>query len=263
MQFKAHLPALQLNSFIQTYLECHCNDEEGEYTLFPNGYSGIFFNFGNPGSLVVRQKIQTPRVSIYGQIDRHFIITHTPGFYSIGVLFKPSALWKLLGFDMTEFANMAYDGALINKDLIELHSRMEEAPCIAARIALLDQFFMKAFAAADLSFSVSDHALRVMELHRNIPMEDLAREVGVSQRYLEKQFSKAVGLSPKTYSLIQRFKRIEHELRAASTNRRDLAFSNSYYDQNHFIKDFKRFTGLTPSSYLLENFDMARSYLVR
>jgi AraC-like DNA-binding protein len=264
MQFNAYLPATQLSSFIHIYLEANANNGAGEYALFPNGFSGIFFNFGSPGTIILRERIQTPPVSIYGQIDRHFSITHPEHFYSIGVLFKPAALSKLLKIDMNEFANMAFDGTLINNELGVLHTRMVEATGINSKVALLDQFFVNSFEAAAPSVGIADHALRVMDLYRGIPMDDLAKEVGVSQRYLERQFGKAVGVSPKTYSLIQRFKRIEQELRdSSSASWSDLRFAHHFYDQNHFIKDFKRFTGRTPSTYLLENLDMARSYLVR
>lgn len=264
MQFKVYAPAKQLSSYIHTYLEGDCSDTAGEYTMFPNGFSGIFFNFGNTGTLIIKEKITTPAVSIYGQIDRYFTITHPPGFYSIGALFKPSALSKLLRLDMTELTNTALDGKLVNRSFKELHARMEETPDVNSKITLLNMFFTHAFSMAPSSTGVADHALRVMELYRNIPMENLAQEVGVSQRYLERQFNKAVGLSPKTFSLIQRFKRIENELRVSSSAYwADLRFANNYYDQNHFIKDFKRFTGLTPSVYLLENFETAKSYLVK
>ncbi|MEI9920937.1 MAG: helix-turn-helix domain-containing protein [Bacteroidota bacterium] len=264
MLFNPHQPARQLAEFIHLYLEGTCDGKPGEYALFPNGFSGIFFNFGKPGILSLKQQMRTPKVSIYGQIDRHFMISHDPGFTSIGVLFKPSALSKLLKLDMMEFANMAFDGELIVKELSELHARMEESADSGTKISLLDSFFTKAMLASDTTFGVADHALRLMELYRNIPMENLALKIGVSQRYLEKQFNKVIGLPPKTYSLIQRFKRIEHELRVSnSAYWADLEFANNYYDQNHFIKDFKRFTGRTPSNYLLEDLDMARSYLVR
>ena len=92
----------------------------------------------------------------------------------------------------------------------------------------------------------------------------MAKEIGVSQRHLEIQFKRSVGLSPKTYSLIQRFKRMEFALRESSTvHWQDMVFAYDYYDQNHFIKDFKRFTGQTPSGYLLNNFEMGRSYLLK
>ncbi len=263
MQFKVYPPAKQLASYIHAYMEADCSDQAGENTLFPNGYSGIFFNFGNTGEIIIKEKVQTPRVSIYGQIDRPFAVTNPQGFYALGVIFKPSALSKLFPFDMSELVNTTMDGQLVNKEFEELYSRLGESPDIAGKLMLMNRFFMTAFTRVAAPPTLADHALHVMELYRNIPMENLAREVGVSQRYLERKFTSAVGLSPKTFSLIQRFKRIEHELRMSQGSWADLKFANQYYDQNHFIKDFKRFTGHTPTMYLLENFEMAHSYLVR
>src|SRR3954470_23940667 len=74
--------------------------------------------------------------------------------------------------------------------------------------------------------------------------------------------AKRKGLSPKTYSLMMRFKKTEENLRRMPAVRwRDMPFAHGYHDQNHFIKDFKRFTGHTPSDYLMNSFEIGRTYL--
>src|SRR6187549_2471153 len=104
MKFQSYLPSPLLQPFIQCYLEADSmlNTESEEHTLFPNGFSGIFFNFGRPGKLMLKETYTTAPVSIYGQIDHHFKVMHTPGFYSLGVLLKPTTLSKLLRTDISE-----------------------------------------------------------------------------------------------------------------------------------------------------------------
>jgi methylphosphotriester-DNA--protein-cysteine methyltransferase len=88
--------------------------------------------------------------------------------------------------------------------------------------------------------------------------------MGASERHLEKQFKKHVGLSPKIYAMIVRFKTMEQLLISKPKLRwGKINFADQYYDQNHFIKEFKRFTGHTPSDYLLNSLEMGRSYLVK
>src|SRR5690349_5309989 len=98
MEFRIHQPSQNLQPFVQCYLEADSSTtlEKGEHTLFPNGLSGIFFNFGNMGKLIIKEEYKTPEVSVFGQIDRHFTVIHWPGFYSLGVLLKPSVLSRLL-----------------------------------------------------------------------------------------------------------------------------------------------------------------------
>lgn len=266
MVFNFHAPAKILSPHIQGYLEANSMHptQGGEHTLFPNGFSGIFFNFGKPGKLILKETYTTAAVSIYGQIDRHFTAIHAPGFYSLGVLLKPTSLSKLLRADMSEFTNKAFDGTLIRKDLQALHLRLEEATSLAAKIALLNEYFTKAFALIQPVSTLADATLLAMHKNPKTPIKQLAQELQVSERHVELQFKKYVGLTPKTYSLIIRFKQIEQQLNASTTPRwRQMDFAQDYYDQNHFIKDFKRFTGHTPSDYLLTNLELGRSYLLR
>jgi AraC-like DNA-binding protein len=249
---------------VQCYIEADSitNQETGEHTLFPNGLSGIFFNFGIMGKLIIKEEYKTPRVSVFGQIDRHFTVTHLPGFYSLGVLLKPSVLSRLLRVNMAEFTNKAFDGILIRKDFLPLYDALEEASGIHAKIEIIERFLRAAFSNVSRQHTIADDALHLIHQQKIVSMDHLAEQLRVSQRHLEIQFKRSVGLSPKTYFLIDRFKRMEQKLRTTrAIHWHDMFFATEYYDQNHFIKDFKRFTGLTPSQYLLENLTLGRSYL--
>jgi AraC-like DNA-binding protein len=232
----------------------------GQHTLFPNGYSGIFFNFGNRGKIIINEELKTPFVSVFGQIDRHFSIIHYPGFYSFGILFKPTILSWLLKIEMSSLTNKAFDAQLLSHHFKLLHKQMEEVSSIGEKIKLFEDYLIRELTNRDYTATLADHTLSL--IHQNESIQGIAKQLQVSQRYLEIQFKNAVGLSPKTYSLIVRFKRIEEQLKqTAAVSWRELPFAGEYHDQNHFIKEFKRFTGLTPSSYLLTNLDMGRSYL--
>lgn len=264
MEFKVHLPSPQLRPYIQCYLEGDGRKDTiiTENTLFPNGYSGIFFNFGNTGKITLRSNVDVPAVSVFGQIDRHFTVQHSPGFYTLGVLVKPAVLSKLLRINMGEFTNNAFDGALIRKDLSMLRIDLEESQSVVGKIILIERLIGKLISSTPQKVSMVDYALQLLQQPVSHPIQKIARRLQVSERHLENQFRIQVGLTPKTYSLLVRFKRIEQQLRKLSTVRwQDLSFADEYFDQNHFIKDFKRFTGLTPTSYLLNDFGMGRTYL--
>ncbi len=262
MHFSSFQPTPGLRALIQCYMIADARNsvEKGEYTMFPNGYSGVFFNFGNTGSIIVKEEHRTPAVSVFGQIDRHFTAVHWPGFYSIGVLVKPSALSALLKIDMSEITNRSVDGVLIDKAFKTLHDQLSETVGVAQQLALIERFFISRFSFRERG--LTEHAIDLLANHPGFGIEKISSELGVSQRHLEIKFKREVGLTPKTYSLIVRFKRMEENLRRMSAiHWRDMSFAHDYHDQNHFIKDFKRFTGHTPSDYLLNTFDVGRAYL--
>jgi len=266
MVFHVYPATPVLQPFIKGYLvaDSSLSKETRIHKLFPNGYSGVFFNFGNLGKLLIKEEHKTPKVSIFGQIDQYFDAIHLPGSYSIGVLFEPTVLYKILRINMSEFTNKACDGMTIKPELGFLYEQLEMAPLEITKIDLLNQYFTRALVPSCLYTTPVDHAVRLINENRTLSIQKLALKLGLSERYLEAQFKNELGLSPKKYSMIVRFKRIEQCLTSTENVKwGKMDFALEFYDQNHFIKNFKRFTGHTPSDYLMNNLEMGRSYMVK
>ncbi len=92
-----------------------------------------------------------------------------------------------------------------------------------------------------------------------VRVETLAATLGVSRQYLAAQFRDHVGLSPKLFARISRFRAARASaLTAATSDAADrhghdwatLALDNGYFDQSHLIRDFQDFTGATPDAHL-------------
>ena len=89
-----------------------------------------------------------------------------------------------------------------------------------------------------------------------ITIEQLAEETGYTARYIDKCFRTEVGLSPKQLAKIFRFQAAVQALNDRSDKTlTEVAAELGYYDQSHFVRDFKALSGLTPKKYclLLEN----------
>ena len=83
---------------------------------------------------------------------------------------------------------------------------------------------------------------------------ELADKMNINRRNMERRFTSAVGLSPKQLSRVARLQATVKMLDEKQYNSlTSLAYENGYYDQAHFIKDFKEFTGLSPKSFFSEN----------
>jgi AraC-like DNA-binding protein len=80
-------------------------------------------------------------------------------------------------------------------------------------------------------------------------MKELSSHLHISQDALEKRFRTITGSTPKQFSYIVRMNAIIRQTRIVSSFL-DVAIENGYYDQPHFNKDFKIFTGQTPSEFL-------------
>lgn len=84
----------------------------------------------------------------------------------------------------------------------------------------------------------------------SISMEQIADDTGYTMRYINKCFHNATGLSPKQFSKIVRFQTAVSALNEPlGRSLTEIADDLGYFDQAHFIRDFKQFTGLTPKKY--------------
>ena len=93
-----------------------------------------------------------------------------------------------------------------------------------------------------------------------VDLKELLSHNGVHERSLERYFKKHVGLSPKFYCRIVRF---AHILRLVGEEPRDwsaITHAAGFYDQSHFIRNFKEFTGKEPTAYGFNPDTMANFY---
>ena len=114
------------------------------------------------------------------------------------------------------------------------------------RVALVEHFLL-----GYLSVSGTDPliAAAVAWLEREIigqRMDELAKYIGLSQSALERRFRRIVGVSPKKYASLLRLRRAVR-LQASGVDLTTVAHTAGYFDQSHFIKDFRRATGSAPS----------------
>ena len=90
-------------------------------------------------------------------------------------------------------------------------------------------------------------------------IDTLARQSFLSTRQFERTFKKFAGFSPKLYTRIARFQSALQEYGQTHRTLSSIAYDCGYYDQSHFIKDFKEFTGLNPKDYFSAHLEFAKN----
>lgn len=159
------------------------------------------------------------------------------------VFFRPtSELWNLSISLETLWGSAA----------VELRDRLTEAAPGAPRFALLERFLLGHFDPNRRPNPVAERA--VLRLHRSHGLASigaLADECGLSRRRFIQIFRDQVGLTPKLYGRLRRFRRSIAAIQSVrEVNWADLAAASGYSDQPHLVHEFRAFTGLTPSLYL-------------
>lgn len=118
------------------------------------------------------------------------------------------------------------------------------------RVAIVSDFFERKLDGVSRELPVVHRAVHsVLDAKGSVNIVRLARDHALSTRQFERKFKEFAGLNPKLYSRIVRFQAAtQHKL----TGTRDLtgiAYACGYYDQSHFINDFRQFSGYSPKEY--------------
>ena len=167
--------------------------------------------------------------------------------WSVGVVLRPGAARALLGVpaDILAGAHWCLED-FWGAEAARLRERLLETCDADEQLGLLEQELLRRLRdARDLHPAV---ALGIARLRTAPEVGMVVRESGVSHRRFITLFREAVGLTPKAWSRVQRFRCALGEL-AANDRPAAVALAAEYFDQPHLNREFRRISGLTPAEY--------------
>ena len=192
-----------------------------------------------------------PNCFLAGQNTTHYDITAQGFVRMIGVKFYAHTASFLLRENARRFNDSAVDLAAIWGDSIkDIHEQIADAATLEDRISVLENSFGQRLRhESSVQFEYLSWAVgHIIESHGCTALPQIARMLGVTPRYLEKLFLAHVGISPKLFAQINQLQngvRLLNENKTRSLT--EICYRSGYYDQSHFIRAVKRFSGLKPS----------------
>lgn len=168
---------------------------------------------------------------------------------AVGIHFHPGGLYQFLGIPITEIYDDGFDGEdLLGNEIKEFiekcHDKQNDFDFLNATV---QQFFLTKLHKMKERQPI-DIALNFLVNNHNASMDQAASIACLSPRQFERKCKERLGISPKVYARLSRFFKAFHQIEAhQNTSWTDVAYGLGYYDQMHFIKDFKDFTGYTPT----------------
>lgn len=163
----------------------------------------------------------------------------------VGVRFRQWGAWPLLGAPMHELAEDHHDldGVVDSTASAELTDRLLHASSDQERWSLLDGFFLRR-----LDSLRPTRPLLAASIHAAGSVADAVARSGLSHRRFIELFRREMGLTPRDYLRLRRF-RTAYELAVANpTDGADIAFSAGYADQSHWILECRKHVGLSPTA---------------
>lgn len=249
-------PTVQLSSFVDYFWYLECSNPVNNWELsFPDGSTDIVIDLLEERVCMAdasnRQRLLDSTL-MCGPHSEYFFINHQNGSKVIGIHFKPGGVFPFLGFPLDELHNSLLSMDTIwGNQVVDLRDELLETTSMEERFRILDRRLME-FAVKPLSsHPVVQYALNKFEnITHSVDISSVVEDTGISHRRFIEIFKKETGYTPKHYSRIRRFQEVLLLInKSRDIDWANIAISCGYYDQAHFIKDFRAFSGLNPRNY--------------
>jgi AraC-like DNA-binding protein len=258
MKFHKKYPAAALSPFVRYYWYFEIADEELPFSQlsFPYGAFELICYLENPNTmrwLGAADEFFEPSIFYAGQLTKPYIMSFNKKCTCVGASLYPWAGHHLYNTPADEFTN-----ELVPLDLLErdggFYDRLKLCPDENGLFDCLERYLLERLLKKQNDQMVCSIANRIINNPTREGLNGYITSVGLSRRRMEQRFINSTGLSMGAFTRKVRFQKAVHLLTAQcpGLSLTDIGLRAGYYDQAHFINDFKAFSGLSPKSFRVE-----------
>lgn len=267
MDYQVYQPQQRLERYVKYYWTLHNDDDTMPHSrerVFPDGCIELIFNYADEMRKFENDEgIVQPRNIVHGQIKKFIELESTGKIGLFCARFQAAGFQPFIDFDVSELTDRSMTVQEIwNEEGRSVENEMKLADTNEKRMAVMESFLLQRLAKSkkihtEIGLCVDD----IIASDGLITVDELSGKYHIGKRHLERKFLSHVGLSQKLFSRIVRFNKalqlINDKDFSTFTN---VAHEGGFYDQAHFIRDFKEFTGLNPKQYFSENLEMVKFF---
>jgi len=257
MLLKKILPSPKLQPFVRCYWLFDILDSDIPYTqlLFPFGSFELILNLRNPPQMQIlgdNKHFKQPDSFYPGQFTKPFILDFTKSSKCVGVSFHPWVGNFLYNIPAKEFTDKTIPlNSISNEnDLLDklLHSNNE-----SDLILILETYLLEKIKDYEMD-SVTNLIAKTIICNPSTPnFKNILCSLGISRRRIEQRFVYSIGLSMGSFVRKIRFQNVVSLIQTDPMKSLSyIGLEAGYYDQAHFIREFKEFSGLTPKEFKKE-----------
>jgi len=257
-------PTNDLADFVKCYwtLEGTKDTTPKKNTIVPDGTMKLIFHYGDlywhhPENA---ESFLQPRCFLIGQLTKPYVVEPQGDTGSFVVRFHPNGFLPFATIPIKETENTPVPlDRLFGEEGIELEHAILKAKNVDERIQIIESFLLKRLNSTELIDRIVQSTIEtIATANGQLSVGDLSKQNNLNRRILSRKFSKTVGLSPKQLSKIIRLQTSLKTLLSKDVSKlTDLAYENDYFDQAHFIKEFRAFTGVTPKEFYGDDLKMS------
>ena len=232
--------------------------------IVPDGRPELVIHCGDRFAEVARDGTSQaqPRILFAGQVTKPLVVKPLGRASVIGVRFHPAGALPFIGRSLRETTDLRVPGSrLLGRGAMTLLYELETMST-AARLQRVQEFVAARIDGRgnERDLIVEAAVARIEANQGRVDVAELASDAAIGRRQLERRFGHAVGVGPSLLASIFRF-RSAFDLveRDASRPWTDAAIAAGYYDQSHFIREFRRFVGVAPTEFVRSAAELAEA----
>jgi len=268
MNYQTFQPNSDLESLITCYwtLEVPAESDAQRQRIIPDGTIEMAFILGDDIKRYTSEDefIIQPRAMVLGQTIEPFYIEPTGYVNTFAIRFYPYGFANFVTIPLKDLVNKEtpIESLFGEKIANELEQNIIEATNSSERIEIIENFLLnKLNEKTTINNIVKITVDALLATKGSVSISTILKEDLSKRRQLERNFIKQIGVSPKQLGKVIRIQTaLKMLLNKKTENLTDIAYESEYFDQAHFIKDFKEFTGINPKEFL-GNENMALSTL--
>jgi AraC-like DNA-binding protein len=258
MNYQTYKPHKDLESIVKFYwtLEVPFDPKNQKQKIVPDGCIEMTFNFGDKIKRYTSETdfILHPNAMVMGQRTKSYFILPVGNVDTFAICFYPVGF---ANFVKTPLKNLVDKETSIAElfgqaEAHELEQQMIQAIDTQQRINTIETFLLKKLNEKNtISNIVKSTVDTLLNTNGTTPINVILKHDISKRKQLERHFNKQIGISPKQLGKAIRLQATLHLLlNKKSETLTDIAYENEYFDQNHFIKDFKELVGVTPKEFV-------------
>lgn len=261
MNYQTFQPHFDLQPVVKCYwtLEVPAENNYEKQRIIPDGCIEIAFILGDDIKRFTSETdfILQPRAMVLGQTIEPFFIQPTGFVNTFAIRFYPYGFGNFVTTPIKNLANKETPIAELFGQTVayKLEQEIIQATDTQQRIEIIETFLLNKLKEKNTIDNIVESTIEaLLETSGSLPINTILKGDLSKRRQLERMFVKQIGISPKQLAKVIR---LQTALKLLLNQEREtltqIAYESEYYDQNHFIKDFKEFTGTTPKAFLADN----------
>lgn len=227
------------------------SDEELVNRVLPDTSIAIAFRFKGEVNFLSNDQPNHLPLSVISGLRKSFrLINYLKGSAAIIVQFKEagaSAFFRQPLYELFE-QSISLDNLIPLEKIRIIEERLAGAKHDNERIALIEELLLSKIFNIQPDELVSSAVQKIFATRGSIKIKELSNTMHLSQDAFEKRFRRTIGTTPKQFSSIVRMKAVIQSIQKNQTFT-DLAYDSGFFDQAHFNKEFKLFTGQPPTDF--------------